>query len=235
MRYMRVKRDFSFPDRTVERGEILGVEDDHRRELLYILAGPLANRSVHIDHLEEIDVLALNEELLNCQAQIRVLNRAVEIDAEQMESDMKLAVANADRLQDNVIQLTRELREEREGKKVPIPRTVAEALQKVISNPFHDKAEEVVRIHARSSCDWSREVNALHDVSLDTVIRALYYGYTIEETPEEKVLDYFNSITPAGWKFSGDANDPVYIERNAIRTTCSILGKEIAGLNAGQK
>ncbi|WP_307205636.1 hypothetical protein [Paenibacillus harenae] len=114
---MQVKEAFQYPDRVVEKGEILGVESESTSGLVFILDGALKCRSVHLSHLEEIDLGKLVEDLRVAQ------------------DDEKRAVAAADRLEDNVIQLQRENKrlmdevdEARKANKVMLPREVAEAL-----------------------------------------------------------------------------------------------------------
>jgi hypothetical protein len=80
--------------------------------------------------------------------------------------------------------------------------------------------------------DYELPLSALREIDFDILLKALVNGYTVEETAEDKVLNYFKTVTPKDWKYTGDAHDPVYIARDAIRTTCIILGKEIEGINS---
>lgn len=82
-----------------------------------------------------------------------------------------------------------------------------------------------------SDC-YEPPLSALREIEFDLLLQALVNDYTVEETVEDKVLNYFETVTPKDWKFSGDGNDPVYIARDAIRTTCSMLGKEIEGITS---
>lgn len=64
---------------------------------------------------------------------------------------------------------------------------------------------------------------------------ALVNGYEEEESPEEKVLSYFNNLTPEGWKFNGNFNDSIYQRRTDIQTICNILGHDIKGLSVHER
>lgn len=107
--------------------------------------------------------------------------------------------------------------------KVKLPKDVAKALETVISNPFHSRREEVVRIHARDSKIWSEDCIPLNGIPLDTIIHALYIGYEVEETPEEKVREYYMKQTRHG----NLIDSPDYV----IRHVLDLLNIQIEGVN----
>lgn len=119
------------------------------------------------------------------------------------------------------------------SEKVKLPREVANAIAS-------SELEDVIRsIHCpnRDEANWPEEAVIFRYANISTeqtmnILKALVNGYEVEQTPEDKVRDYYNHITPDGWEFKGDANDPVYIERRAIRTTCILLNIKINGVNA---
>lgn len=82
---------------------------------------------------------------------------------------------------------------------------------------------DMVRNHTEG---WNSPNNkCLNEITLDSFIRALYIGYTIEKTPEEKVFDYYSSyyvetITP----YNRGLMD-------GIRNTLSYLNIDIKGIN----
>jgi hypothetical protein len=136
---------------------------------------------------------------------------------------------------------------------VVLPKEVAEAIKFLTDCDFSEYGI-ILDSHAPTKCRMQspaireslhiiREFTYLNshedaegDSGADLLLKALVNGYTVEpeQTPEEKVLGYFETITPKDWKFSGDGNYPVYIARDAIRTTCYFLGKEIEGITSKQ-
>lgn len=219
---MRVKDSFEYPDQIVERGTILAVEDEHGDELLFILAGPLSNRSVHINYLEEIDVLALDEELKDLRAERNVLRNRVRF----AEADALQATSAADRLQENVVQLTRELREAQEGKKVPLPREVAEAIKHYSSHGFintHGIYSAILREENKKAKDARQFLIASCENPWDLLMEALVNGYTVEEpeqTSKQKAIRYLidKNLIATG-----------YSAHDVVTEIMSILGTEQSG------
>jgi hypothetical protein len=76
------------------------------------------------------------------------------------------------------------------SEKVKITKEQAEAIDMVLNNPFHSRWDVVIGIHAKDSCAWSEGAKALNGMPLDTLIRALYIGYEVELTPEEKAVEW---------------------------------------------
>jgi hypothetical protein len=79
--------------------------------------------------------------------------------------------------------------------------------------------EEIIKIHAENPLGWMS--HALHSLPLDTLIRALYIGYEVEMTREERVYEYYWSLRNSGYD---DAH-------NAVHKTLNLLGTKIKGVN----
>jgi hypothetical protein len=60
-------------------------------------------------------------------------------------------------------------------------------------------------------------------ISLDSLIRALYIGYEVEVSPEEKVRKFYNDLDPNA--SYGTAS------RFAVKETLKMLGIKIEGVN----
>ena len=100
-------------------------------------------------------------------------------------------------------------------KKVLLSKLEAEALESALEINGGDKAN-VVQWHARDL--WESKRAPLNDIDLDTVCRALYVGYEVEQSPEEKVKNYYNDFT-AGY------------EKAIIVNTLNLLNIQIQGIN----
>lgn len=91
---------------------------------------------------------------------------------------------------------------------------------------------EMVEIHASSGkCRWSENSQALESLSLDTLIKALYIGYEVEQTPHDKVRELYNEIDKAYTHTFPDATSLRVFAKQAIKTTLDILGEEVEGVN----
>lgn len=78
------------------------------------------------------------------------------------------------------------------AEKVNVSREVAEALNDRLA---YDKPADIVATSAKNGWEerGSNNVGCLNKqyLDLDTLIRAVYFGYEIEETPAEKVAEYY--------------------------------------------
>lgn len=106
--------------------------------------------------------------------------------------------------------------------KVTLTKGQTVALDMARENLF---ASEVVATHARLLTDdndsWSGRYEPLNRLKLDEVIRALYIGYEVEQTPEEKVFEYYKyklSHSPTG--------------RDTTQHVLDLLGIKIKGINS---
>ncbi|WP_019536558.1 hypothetical protein [Paenibacillus ginsengihumi] len=166
MRRMIVKHDFDFPDQTVHKGTILDVEDEPAPNgLVFILSGDLKYRSVHIDHLDELNVVEIHQELLQRREEVAELMRRLEL-AEK-------AGENAAR---EVNRLSAELEQR---KPVVLPGEVAKAIEwarKSVRPTNRDILEYVINPDGSypTIVEWGR-------TNFDELLEALVNGYTIKE------------------------------------------------------
>src|SRR5205085_2490999 len=72
---------------------------------------------------------------------------------------------------------------------------------------------------------WHDETEALNDFSLDDLIVALYVGYEVEMTKEEKLLQFYKEMKEFDSQYSKGVVDGVI-------STLKILGIKIKGINA---
>ncbi|MFJ5713157.1 hypothetical protein [Neobacillus sp. NPDC093127] len=100
--------------------------------------------------------------------------------------------------------------------KVVLLKQEAIALESALEMNGLDKAN-VVHWHAQNLWDGNRA--PLNDLDLDTVCKALYVGYEIEEGPEEKIKAVY------------DANNHLPSLQFGIRYTLKTLNVQIKGIN----
>ncbi|MFF5818489.1 hypothetical protein [Lysinibacillus capsici] len=111
--------------------------------------------------------------------------------------------------------------------KVKVSQDVADALDYVTRN-FSNKA--IIDAHVRTPNGWHMDENkALKGLDLDFLCQALYCGYTAEQTPDEKVLEYFN--TYKNKILAGTATPIDELVARSIETTCVLLNAKIKGVN----
>lgn len=69
---------------------------------------------------------------------------------------------------------------------------------------------------------WVDEYISLNGMPLDTLIRALYIGYEVEQTVEEQLKDYYESIM---------RYDHIE-EAEVFKSVLNIIGMKVKGINA---
>jgi hypothetical protein len=106
--------------------------------------------------------------------------------------------------------------------KVLLSKKDAEALESALELNGGDKAS-VVQWHSRDL--WEGDRSQLNDLDLDTVCSALYVGYEIEQGPEEKIIEYFQSLDTSR-EFSEGWHKSI-----AITKTLNLLNIQIKGIN----
>ena len=114
------------------------------------------------------------------------------------------------------------------GEKVKVSREAAEGLRRLFACSKENYSnDEILRLHYQAKYrgerwrgDWWEYINEL---SLSEMAQALYVGYEVEETPEEKALAYYNSFdnTPLGET----------TEKMAIRKFLNIAEIKFKGIN----
>lgn len=74
--------------------------------------------------------------------------------------------------------------------KVKVSKEVAEAIEmlKDAKRPLY----EMVKRHLNENYIWNLEFKCLDNLSNDDFIRALYVGCEVEQTPQEKLVGYYN-------------------------------------------
>ena len=111
--------------------------------------------------------------------------------------------------------------------KIILSKRVAVALEKALSNNFNNKGI-VLKTHAdilfnEDLSSWKGEnYKHLNELSLEDMAIALYVGYQVEESPEEKLLNLY------GYYIENSDNG---IEEDVIETVLEILGIKIEGIN----
>jgi hypothetical protein len=99
--------------------------------------------------------------------------------------DEERAVVAADRLTDNVVHLQRELTEVRKGKKVVLPKEIAEAMKKLeaVGHTVDEAAWLIAHGGRADATDAEGTLNnyAIKKDGFIQLVNALQYGYTIEE------------------------------------------------------
>lgn len=114
-------------------------------------------------------------------------------------------------------------------KKVTLPREVAEAIEMYLTE--FDK-----RALLHTFCDpktkgWTPRYSVFHNVNLDTLMSALVNGFEIEQSPEEKVREYYEANEQMEDWIGQDGHD-ARLTLDVIEQTLDLLGIKIEGINA---
>ncbi|MBO0961485.1 hypothetical protein J1P26_17400 [Neobacillus sp. MM2021_6] len=100
-------------------------------------------------------------------------------------------------------------------KKVMLSKEEAAALESALEVNGGEKGS-LVHWHARDLWDGDRA--PLNNLDLNTVCSALYVGYELEESPEEKVKEYYDNLL-------------VPDNKMIVRATLTLLNINIKGIN----
>lgn len=112
--------------------------------------------------------------------------------------------------------------------KVTLPRDVAKAIESLREISCNNQVivEAAIGYMSGSNASTIHTYARKSEGSLNDILSALVNGYEIEQTPEERLREYY----------AGLRNDRIggskYCEANGIFQTLSILGITIAGINA---
>lgn len=113
--------------------------------------------------------------------------------------------------------------------KVKLTKRQIEALEHARSTY---QVSELIAAHAQYGFGWSGRCYALRTMNLDTLIKALYYGYEALLTPEERLLEayknYEQSSLSADDRESRELNHMVCL---GIKLAVETLGIKIEGIN----
>jgi hypothetical protein len=118
------------------------------------------------------------------------------------------------------------------SEKVLLPREVAEAIENVRKRL--GLSDEVILYKTYINgweAEWTEVLNANGDGNKAFLIaKALVNGYEIEETPEEKLRQYYSNVNEEFNELLG-SDSRLYGVLEGIENTLDILGIEIPGIN----
>lgn len=105
------------------------------------------------------------------------------------------------------------------NEKVVIKKDQAEDIEELL----RIKSKElIVKQHLNGPGNWIADYDSLNWMVTDTLIKALYIGYEVEKTPEEKLVEYYKEL-----KFNASSADIAF----GITETLKILGLKVEGIN----
>lgn len=107
------------------------------------------------------------------------------------------------------------------NEKVVLTKEQAEAIQTL--NRLAVRKDDVIKQKALGRV-WGRDLTYIDSLSLDELTRALYVGYEIEKTQEERYEDVKKA-------YRRTVEYGFYDERDAILLTLDLLGITIEGVN----
>lgn len=110
---------------------------------------------------------------------------------------------------------------------VQITQEQADALKLILS---HKSADEIVLRHSQTFIitreRWLEDLEPLNDLSLDDMIRAVYFGYEIKRTPEQQLLYEFERA-----ETRYEAHHQAVAFRTGLQIAAEILGQKVVGVN----
>lgn len=116
--------------------------------------------------------------------------------------------------------------------KVKLPKEVAKAVEHVKES--QSDREQIIKFHC-SDFVWTGLCEPLNHTKLDTLIRALYIGYEVEETPEEKVRELYENAKIAEKKCRerADGMEVNFYQgkMEGMKQTLDAYGYKIKGVN----
>lgn len=93
----------------------------------------------------------------------------------------------------------------------------------------HKTADDIVLRHSQTFIitreRWLGELDPLNDLSMDEMIRAIYFGYEIARTPEEQLLQEFEQ---AEARYGSES----VAFKTGLQIAAEILGHKVQGVNA---
>ena len=112
--------------------------------------------------------------------------------------------------------------------KVKLPKLAAEAIELMRAKGAPNN--EIIERHFNKDHIPVKGYKSVASLSTHTLIRALYFGFEIEQTPEDKVRELFKN---PGELYEG-IGELSTSYRNAIIDTLNTLGITIPGVNGGE-
>lgn len=97
---------------------------------------------------------------------------------------------------------------------------------------YYKNPDELLKSHIRSKC-FLDEMFPLRSIDHITLAKALYVGYEVEQTPEEKLLNYFSCLKSKINSNEGNEKSLATMKGEAVgvQLTLAILGIKIKGIN----
>ncbi|OBA07856.1 hypothetical protein A9P44_00445 [Paenibacillus polymyxa] len=88
----------------------------------------------------------------------------------------------------------------------------------------------IVRMHVEYPEKWSKDFEGVNGMELDLLIRALYNGYEVELTMEERMKEAFEETTAHDGCFYGDIVSEANGFHAGFITALKIAGIEVPGI-----
>jgi hypothetical protein len=104
---------------------------------------------------------------------------------------------------------------------------IIEAIEDPSEYGVFDSKVSVIQ-YKLSRSGFSRGRRAANELADSVFIDALYYGWEVEQTPEEKVREYYERSKPVGHHCEMQPGD---FKVMAIKHTLNLLGIKIEGVN----
>jgi hypothetical protein len=117
-----------------------------------------------------------------------------------------------------------------ESNKVKLPKEVAEAIEHALKLPAYPTIQHLMSAHARAvETDelWGAECEPLNKVGLFEMADILRFGYEVEQTPEDKVVEYFKQLHDADAFTEGERKR----HKKILTHTLDLLNIKITGVN----
>jgi hypothetical protein len=119
------------------------------------------------------------------------------------------------------------------GAKVTVTQAVADAIESALANQNGEKAMVVSRHTGFRWCAPEHQI--LNAISLDTLVRALYIGYDVEETAHDRIRDTYKRRLAEGTFAHIDrtlVSSRSLAFADGIKFALNELGVKIEGVNA---
>jgi hypothetical protein len=117
--------------------------------------------------------------------------------------------------------------------KVTLPREVAQSIEAIIGRGGEDK-DIIAYAMDRFAIEDASVIFRYAQENFNDLMSALVNGYTIEQTPEEKVREYYEGLIDTSTdvrNYSADRELARY-EISGVKQTLDLLGIPIEGINA---
>ncbi|MFE4202084.1 DUF1642 domain-containing protein [Aneurinibacillus aneurinilyticus] len=123
------------------------------------------------------------------------------------------------------------------SEKVVIPREVAEAIEYLRGNGIYNKyiLANSLESYGDTRCNIRQTVFKFAEKDFLTLANAVLNGYTVEQTPEDKVREYFERLRKEEQPSCGNCVEDrvrASVACQAVEFTLNTLGIKIEGVNA---